>query len=194
MDCIAWLHDLGNSFYPLAFLWAFFEGETFVIFGGIGAKAGVINLTWLIAAVWLGSFFGDQMWFWLGRKWGAKALRRFPKTEARAEKVLEWVDRYGVGFILVFRFLYGVRNVASIIMGTSNMPWRRFLVWNFLAAGIWALSFGGAGYLFGEAAASIGEDGPKILLLIFLSAGGLYIGLKSLLWVRRRVAAAETQA
>lgn len=193
LDWITWLQEWGNAFYPLAFIWAFFEGETFVIFGGMGAQLDIINIYWLIGSVWAGSFMGDQLWFWLGRKWGGKALARFPAAETRAARVLEWLERYGVGFILVFRFLYGIRNIASVAIGTSRMPYSKFAAWNFVAAGIWACSFAGAGYLFGEAAASIGENGPKILLLIALAIGGALIALKSLMWVRRRVAS-ETQA
>lgn len=194
MDWITWLQEWGNAFYPLAFAWAFFEGETFVIFGGMGAQLGIINLYWLIGSVWIGSFLGDQVWFWLGRRWGAKALARFPSAETHSTRVLGWLERYGVGFILVFRFLYGVRNIASVAIGTSRMPWSRFLFWNFIAAGIWACSFAGAGYMFGEAAATIGENGPKILLLIALGIGGLLITVKSLRWVTRRRAASASEA
>ncbi|WP_247886871.1 DedA family protein [Azospirillum sp. SYSU D00513] len=193
MDWIAWLQGWGDWFYPIAFLWAFFEGETFVIFGGMGAHMGIINLYWLIAAVWIGSFCGDQCWYWIGRKWGAKALARFPSAEAKSERILGWLARYGVGFILVFRFIYGVRNVASVAIGTSRMPVTKFMFWNFIAAGIWACSFAGAGYLFGEAAAAAGEHGMKILLLIIVVIGGAIIARKSLRWARRR-GSAENEA
>lgn len=194
MDWISWLQEWGNAFYPMAFVWAFFEGETFVIFGGMGAKLGIVNLYWLVGSVWIGSFLGDQVWFWLGRRWGKKALARFPSADAHACRVLGWLEKYGVAFILVFRFLYGVRNIASVAIGTSGMPWSRFLFWNFIAAGIWAWSFAGAGYLFGEAAAAIGEDGPKILLLTGLAIGGLWLAIKSIRWVRRRALAATNPA
>ncbi|HYD31396.1 MAG TPA: DedA family protein, partial [Azospirillaceae bacterium] len=164
MDWVGWLQDWGSAFYPAAFLWAFFEGETFVIFGGMGARLGIIDLYWLIASVWIGSFLGDQLWFWLGRKWGTRALARFPAAATRSAKALGCLEKYGVGFILVFRFLYGIRNVASVAVGTTSMPWLKFMFWNFLAAGLWAFSFAGAGYLFGETAASMGETGSKVLL------------------------------
>ncbi|MGF7173260.1 membrane protein DedA with SNARE-associated domain [Azospirillum doebereinerae] len=141
--------------------------------------------------MWSGSFLGDQLWFWLGRRWGNKALARFPAAEVHSARVLRWLETYGVGFILVFRFLYGVRNIASVAVGTSRMPWSRFLFWNFIAAGIWAWSFAGAGYMFGEAAAAIGENGPKVLLLIALVIGALWITFKSIRWVARRRAASQ---
>lgn len=188
LDWIDWLREWGDAFYPLAFFWAFFEGETFVIFGGMAAHLGVLDLRLLIVTVWLGSFCGDQLWFWLGRRWGNKALARFPAAQPRAEKVLAWLERYGVGFILVFRFLYGVRNIASVAVGTSAMPWRKFLFWNFIAAGLWAFSFAGAGYLLGEAAARVGEYGPKVLLGILVVVALGFFARRQFLRMRRRSA------
>lgn len=168
MDWIEWLQSWGDWFYPLAFVWSFFEGETFVIFGGIAAHMGILNLKLLIGTVWIGSFCGDQLWFFIGRRWGNQALARFPSAQARTAVVLTWLERYGVLFILSFRFLYGVRNVASIALGTSKLPWIKFLCWNFIAAGLWAFSFAGAGYMLGEAAAQVGAYGPKVLAGVVL--------------------------
>lgn len=192
MGWIEWLQSWGDAFYPLAFVWSFFEGETFVIFGGMAAKLGILNLYTLIFTVWIGSFCGDQLWFYIGRRWGGKALARFPKAEAKTNRILEWLERYGVLFILSFRFLYGVRNIASIAMGTSRLPWSKFMFWNFIAAGIWAWTFAGAGYLFGEAAAALGEEGPKILLITGAVIGLVVVAVKGLRWYRRR-SAVETQ-
>jgi membrane protein DedA with SNARE-associated domain len=182
LDWIAWLQSWGDWFYPLAFVWSFFEGETFVIFGGIAAHRGILNLYVLIATVWVGSFCGDQLWFWIGRRWGTKALDRFASAKARSEKVLALLERHDVIFILSFRFLYGIRNIASVALGTSHLRWSAFLFWNFIAAGLWAVSFAGAGYLLGEAAAAIGDYGPKVLLGVVLGIGGCFLAWRSLVW------------
>lgn len=191
MDWIEWLQSWGDWFYPLAFAWSFFEGETFVIFGGIAAHMGILNLKLLIATVWIGSFCGDQLWFYIGRRWGAKALARFPSAQTRSEVVLTWLERYGVWFIMSFRFLYGVRNIASIALGTSHLPWIKFMTWNFVAAGVWAVSFAGAGYLLGEAAASVGVYGPKVMLGVLLAVAVGIFGWRAL--VRRRGSKALAQ-
>jgi membrane protein DedA with SNARE-associated domain len=65
------------------------------------------------------------------------------------DEALGWLKRYNTGFILSFRFIYGVRNFASFAMGVSGIDWRRFLLLNFLAAGIWAVSFVGIGMIIG---------------------------------------------
>lgn len=42
--------------------------------------------------------------------------------------VSELMHKYGVWFILSFRFVYGVRNVSSITIGMIHYPWIRFAV------------------------------------------------------------------
>jgi len=66
--------EWGMLTYVVAAAWAFFEGETFVLFAGAaGAVTGLIDPLLLILAFWLGSFAGDQLWFTLGRRYGAHA-------------------------------------------------------------------------------------------------------------------------
>ena len=71
---------------------------------------------------------------------------------------LELLRRYDKGFIHSFRFIYGVRNLASFAIGTSGVDPVRFAALNLLAAGVWALSFAGFGYVFGKALESIIDD------------------------------------
>ncbi|MFY8106384.1 MAG: DedA family protein [Elstera sp.] len=127
------------------------EGETFVIFAGYAAHLGLLSLPILIACAWLGSFCGDQVYFFLGRRYGHTLVRRFPKWQPRVDRAMDLLKRYNTGFILSFRFIYGVRNVSSFAIGMSGVSWLRFSVLNFIAAGLWATSFAGTGYLFGAA-------------------------------------------
>ena len=94
-------------------------------------------------------FFGDQLYFWIGRRWGDSLLRRFPRWAPGVHAALDMLRRYNTWFILSFRFIYGVRNFSSFAMGTSGLSWPRFMALNFIAAGIWAVTFAGAGYIDG---------------------------------------------
>jgi membrane protein DedA with SNARE-associated domain len=142
--------EWGMLAYGAAALWAFFEGETFVLVcAALGATTGLVDPWILMISVWLGSFAGDQTWFTLGRRYGPAALRRFPRCEARMERARGLLDRYGALFVLSFRFLYGIRNVASAACGIAGMDHKRFAILNFIAAGIWAASFTAAGWFLG---------------------------------------------
>jgi len=186
--------EYGNVFYAITFVWTFLEGETFVIFAGWAAHQGYLDIRWLIGAAWIGSFCGDQLWFYLGRRYGQRILRRFPKMQGGVETALMLARKYNTIFILSFRFIYGIRNVSSFSLGMSGLSWTRYLILNFIAAGIWACTFAGAGYLFGQLSeAVLGKMAKQFglaMLLIFLVVAWLVIRMHK----RQKQKAAEEDA
>ncbi len=160
----------GAWFYLLAFIWTFLEGETIVVFAGFASAQGVLDPFLVLAATGLGSFAGDQSWFWIGRHFGSKLLDRFPRWRAGVDSALRWLERYDTGFILSFRFIYGVRNFSSFAMGMSAVRSRRFLALNFLAAALWAASFVAIGYFLGHALRAVLGDLARSLSLVMLGA------------------------
>ncbi|MDQ1079645.1 membrane protein DedA with SNARE-associated domain [Pseudoroseomonas cervicalis] len=177
--------DWGMLAYLAAAAWAFFEGETFVILAAAAGQAtGLIDPWLLMVSVWIGSFLGDQLWFTLGQRYGVKALRRIPGAEKRLATAMGFLQRYGTLFVLTFRFVYGVRNVASAACGIAGMKRSRFAFLNFIAAGLWASSFVAAGWF---AVAWLGEENTMHAL------AGIGVLVVSVLlykivrhWMRRR--------
>lgn len=183
IDIYKLIADYNEWFYVITFVWAFLEGETFVIFAGAAASQEMLSLCWLIIVAWMGSFCGDQFYFWLGRRWGAQLLRRFPRFQGGVDVALDMLHRYHVGFILSFRFIYGVRNFASFAMGMSQIPWPRFAALNFIAAGVWANAFAWGGYFLGVAFEAVLGDIAKDFGLIML---GLFATVALVLFVVHR--------
>jgi membrane protein DedA with SNARE-associated domain len=140
----------GDLFYLITFLWTALEGETFVIFAGLAAQKGILNIWFLFLAAWLGSFSGDQVFFFLGRYFGTRLLDHLPKLKPGVERAIGWLENYAIIFILSYRFMYGIRNVSSVAIGLSHLSWKKFALWNCIAAFIWAAAFVGFGYLFGD--------------------------------------------
>jgi membrane protein DedA with SNARE-associated domain/membrane-associated phospholipid phosphatase len=153
---------LGPWTYVLVGLLAFLEtgafvglvapGETTVIVGGVIAGQGEISLSVLIAVVWTCAVAGDLASYTagrrLGRAWLLRHGERLKITEARLRQVEEFFDRRGGITILVGRFIGFVRALAPFIAGTSRMPLRRFLPYDVLGAGAWAVTFSTLGYVF----------------------------------------------
>jgi membrane protein DedA with SNARE-associated domain len=150
LDIRRMIVEHGAWFYLITFFWTFVEGETFVIFAGSFAAQGLLNPVLLLVFAWLGSFSGDQLYFYIGRRYGGQLLQRYPRWRCGVDTALGFLRRYSTGFVLSFRFTYGVRNFSSFAMGMSGLLWRKFLILNFIAAGVWAVSFVGAGYLLGN--------------------------------------------
>jgi len=188
MDVQELIRHHGLWVYVFTFIWTFFEGETFVLFCGFAAAQGLLNGPLLLIAAWLGSFAGDQFYFWIGRHFGLMLLARRPFWRARVDTALAWLRRFDIGFILSFRFIYGIRNISSFALGISGIDWRRFLVLNFIAAGLWAVAFTGTGYLFGQASEAMLGDLAVKFRLVALTLFAVVVGAGSLvfLWHRRR--------
>lgn len=176
------MNEYGNWFYIGVFIWTFFEGETIVIFGGYAAHHGIVDPIKLLFVSWLGSFLGDQVWFFLGRRYGAALLNRFPKWRPKVEIALDLLYEFKTLFILSFRFIYGVRNVSSFAVGLSEISWARFSLTNFIAAGVWASSFVTAGYLFSQASEAALGKGAKIF-----GFGALFVFIAVVWFLLRRV-------
>jgi membrane protein DedA with SNARE-associated domain len=140
----------GAPFYFGVFAWTFLEGETIVLLSGFAAAQGLVDPLLLTVAAGFGSFAGDQCYFWLGRHFGMRLLHRYPRWRHGVDAALSWLERYDAGFILAFRFIYGVRNISSFALGLSTVPGKRFLWLNFVAAGLWAASFVAVGYFLGH--------------------------------------------
>src|SRR5205814_8399725 len=125
-------------------------------------------------AAGLGCVAGDQTYFWLGRNFGVRLLDGFPRWRHGVEAALGWLERYGTGFILSFRFIYGVRNFSSFALGLSAVRWNRFLRLNFLAAGLWAASFVAVGYFLGHAFRAVLGDIARSFSLVLL---GVFVAI-----------------
>ena len=166
----------GAWFYLIAFIWTFLEGETIVLFAGFAAAQGLLDPLLLVVATGLGSFAGDQSCFWVGRHFGTRLLARFPRWRGGVEAALRWLERYNTGFILSFRFIYGVRNFSSFAMGMSAICAQRFLALNFLAAALWAAGFIAVGYFLGHAFRAVLGDLARSFSLAMLGAFVAFAG------------------
>jgi len=176
MDINQLIAHNGACFYAIVFAWTFLEGETVVLFAGFAAAQGLVDPLLLLIAAWLGSFSGDQLYFWLGRQFGIRLLDRFPRWRHGVDVALHWLERYDAGFILSFRFIYGVRNFSSFALGLSAVRWDRFLRLNCVAAGLWAASFIAVGYFLGHAFRAVLGDLARsfslAMLAVFVLIGG----------------------
>ena len=189
------LQQYGDWIYLVVFAWTALEGETFVIIAGLFAQRGEINLEALFISAWLGSMFGDQVFFMLGRKFGTRILKHLPKLKPSIDRALDWLEKYAVAFILSYRFMYGLRNVSGVAVGLSHLPWRKFAIWNAVAAFIWAVAFIGFGYGFSDIVGHVHhkteavEDSAQSVMLSVLGLFVLVICIKLSLMYWQRIRA-----
>jgi membrane protein DedA with SNARE-associated domain len=188
------IRSYGHWFYAITFVWTFLEGETFVVFAGFAAHQNILRLDLLILIAWAGTFTGDQFYFWVGRTFGPKLMERFPRWKPGVERAMGGLRKHSTWFILTFRFVYLVRNFASFACGLSGISWPKFAFLNFIAAGVWACTFAGFGYLLGEAFEHMLGDIAKGFGLVMLGGFLAVVGTLMFLAHRRQARALAAQA
>ena len=179
--------------YGIVFLFAFLDvlvpvvpSEASVITAGVVAAAGGLYLPLIIVAAACGAFLGDNTAYLVGRRFGTRATKRFLRG-GRAQKTLDWAERQltqrGGELILVSRFIPGGRTAVTLAAGTLAFPWRRFAVFDAMAALIWALYASLLGYFGGRAFENAAWKG---LLVAFGIAFAVAAGVEIVRWYLRR--------
>jgi membrane protein DedA with SNARE-associated domain len=142
----------GNAVYALVFGYAAAHSLILVLFAGYAAQVAALDWLTLVLVCWTGSFVGDVIRFWIGRRFGIAWLGGFPRLHRGVQRAARLVDRHYLWLPLVHRYPHGIRNLAGFAFGISRLPWPTFLVLNFVAAGVWAFVLVSAGYAFGQVA------------------------------------------
>ena len=167
----------GDAAYSIMFGYAASHALLFALFAGYAAHAGALSFGTLIVVCWLGSFTGDVIRFWIGRRFGTSWLARFPRLERALRIASQLANRHHVWMILLHRYPHGIRGVAGFAYGMSELRWSTFLVFNFLAAGLWSCATVSAGYAFGRVSEKVMTEASSGLGLAMLLA---FLGLS---WV-----------
>jgi membrane protein DedA with SNARE-associated domain len=166
------LRQHGDQAYGLIFAFAASHSLLLTLFAGYASSSGALDLGTLIAVVWAGSFLGDAIRFWIGRYFGNQWLSPFPRLLRTSQIVVRLVDHYYVWLILFHRYPHGIRGVAGFTYGMSRLPWTTFMVFNFVAAGLWSGAILSAGYAFGQISEKLMSDAFSglglLMLIVFL--------------------------
>jgi membrane protein DedA with SNARE-associated domain len=167
----------GQAVYAFIFAYAASHGMIMALFAGYAAQTGALDVVTVLFACWTGSFIGDTIRFWVGRRFGTSWLRSWPRLESGLRKAARLVDRHYLWLPLVHRYPNGIRNLAGFAFGMSNLSWPSFLALNFVAAGLWAGLTVFAGYAFGQISDKAMNDAAShvslALLVVFLAAAWL---------------------
>jgi membrane-associated protein len=130
-------------------------GETVLLLASFVAYSqNELSLPWIIVVATVACTLGDNLGYALGVYGGRAVVTRYQaffrikdKTLARGEDLFA---RFGAVTVFFARFVFGMRVIAGPMAGVLRMPWRKFLIYNFLGAAVWVTVISGAGYLFGQ--------------------------------------------
>ncbi|WP_342150753.1 DedA family protein [Methylorubrum sp. SB2] len=156
-------------------------GETILLTSAIYAgSTGGLNIVLVVVAAATAAILGDNLGYWVGRRWGMPLLLRYGHLIALDHgrlKLGQYLFREHGGKIVFFgRFTAMLRAYAAVLAGVNKLDARRFFIFNGLGGVAWASIMGFGAYWCGRSIEHI--IGPIGLgLLAFVVFGGLALWL-----------------
>ena len=137
---------LGNVGLPL-------PEETVLAVAGYLVWRGELSLPLVLAVGVMSAVAGDNLGYWLGRRFGRTALPRYARWvlghPERLQSMEAFVARRGPFAVFVARFIPGIRFMAGPLAGGLGLRFLPFLAANVLGALVYVPVAVGAGYAVG---------------------------------------------
>jgi membrane protein DedA with SNARE-associated domain len=135
-------------------------GETALIAAGIFASQGHLPIEWVIVAAATAAILGDNVGFFIGRRYGRRILEweGGPFVEHRKKLIAvgePFFEKHGPKAVFLGRWVAGLRITAAWLAGAHRMHWPIFTFWNALGGICWAVSVGLVSYYLGHSAETV---------------------------------------
>lgn len=146
-----------------------FPGDTLLFAAGFIAAQGQFGIEVLIATIVISSILGGQAGYYIGQRYGPRVLRKKDGIFFRheyIEKSEKFYKKHGGKTIMFARFVPVVRTFAPVVAGVGNMDQKKFIIFNILGSGLWAVSITLAGYYLGSQFPALADK----IELVFLFA------------------------
>lgn len=149
-------------------------GETILVLAAIYAAADpTLNIWLVIVAACVGSILGDNLGYWIGKRYAYVLLVRYGRhigmTPARIKLGQYLFREHGGLVVFLGRFVALLRILAAFLAGLNRMRWRNFLVANAAGAILWAAAFGFGGYFFGKLLFQLHSAVASVVFVLALS-------------------------
>jgi membrane protein DedA with SNARE-associated domain len=152
-------------------------GETALIAAAVYAGTlHTMDIRFIIAAAAFGAILGDNLGFWVGRRFGRKVLVKYGPYIGIDQQKFQLAEylymRHGGKIVFFGRFVALLRALAAIFAGASHFQPLKFFIYNAAGGIVWAILFGLGGYLLGQSMRrAAGPLGWIVLTIVFF--GGL---------------------
>ncbi len=158
--------------------------------GGFLVHRGVIQYPMTLLVALLGVVAGDNLLFFLGRRFGTGLVKYLGIGRPRSQRQIDWLksfmERHGHRAILYARFVAGLRALVYLTAGTFGVNPLRFFLYDLAGAVISVPIVVTLGYLFGGqievVLQYIGGVEKLVWLVVALSLG--VIAMRMLMFTR----------
>ncbi len=165
----------------------------------VGAFAALGNFQFILLFVVALSAFvaGDNVSYWLGRRWGSRVLRWMEGRLIRAqtlERSRVYFDRLGGWAIFSSRFLVSALGGAiNLLAGAQLYPYRRFLAYDIAGEAAGTALLLTLGYVFGASWDAVGDVLGSFSFFLVALLVALVLGYQTLRLFRRMRTIARTR-
>ena len=179
----------------------FLPGDTLLLSAGVFAAQGKLagGLLALIVGVALAAVAGDNIGYHIGKRYGRRLFRKpdgLVFRQSYVQRSEAFFERFGSKTMLLAHFVPIIRTFAPVVAGVAHMPYRQFVIFDFIGDTAWAIVVTLIGYFFGTKIPNI--DSYILFVVggaVLLSFGPMVYHLgKALLESRRRKQAAKTKS
>lgn len=161
-NLILLIHTYGVWVYVLIFLVVFCEtglvvtpflpGDSLIFIAGALSSQGSMNFGLLFVVFVLAAIGGDAANYSVGHYLGPRVFHDENSRVFKKEYLdiaQEFYERHGGATIFLARFVPIVRTFAPFIAGIGRMPYKHFVIYNFLGGIAWVALFLFGGFFFG---------------------------------------------
>jgi membrane-associated protein len=195
-NIIGWL---SAHTYPVVFVGTLidalgvpFPGRLLLVAAGALAGTGGRSIVAIIVLGAMAAALMDHVWYLAGSWGGERLLRVCRRVTGRAvvdsEIARDYFTRYGAATIVLGRFFTSVRAIAWPAAAAHGIGYRKFLMLDLAAAGLWASLWVLLGWMVGERWESAAErtglwlaltGGVLLAVMLWPVAARLYRGRRA---------------
>lgn len=170
----------------------FLPVETLVLAASSLCAVGKLSTPGVIAVVLAGALVGDSIGYLVGRRFGPAITRRLDGhlgvTDDRLAQTRRVFARWGMWAVAVGRMIPVVRFLVVLLAGDMGLPYRRFIVADFIGIVVWLGVHFSLGYALGTGVDALGGTHDLLVIVAGVSILGV-VGVLVAHWLWRRHAA-----
>ncbi|UUV17283.1 DedA family protein [Fusobacteria bacterium ZRK30] len=152
---ILFMGSMIETIIGLSFL---FFGEIFFLAGSILASTGRLDIGKVIVVLYLGGIIGDNISYFIGRKYGMKLYETFSQyrffkkfiNKKNYDRGVTYFMKTGPVSVFLARFMGPVSWITPFISGVYAMDYKKFFIYNFFGVILGIGQFIVAGYFGGK--------------------------------------------
>ena len=163
---------------------------TLIIAGALSVE-GTLSAPAAFGVAFVACMIGDVAWYVGGRIHGKRVMKFLCRISISPDSCVSQTEahfeRWGVGLLVISKFLPGLSTIAPPLAGAARLGWVRFTFFNSVGAALWAGAALGAGMLLHTQIERLlsGLRGMGTIAMILVGTLlAAYIALKW--WERRR--------